>query len=131
MKQKRIFFQGIGATIGAICLSIISIFILKNIQNMYVGVNFGGDKVIIFGFLFFGIPFGGCLGIFIVDKIFFKFNASLIGFILSLLLCIVIAGLGSVILLSFLGHSALFLIPFLYLTIAFLGYYLPLKSRCS
>ena len=129
MMQKRILFQMIGAVLGAIFISFLSFIFLSNIQNSPVKLNFGGDKSVIFGFLFLGIPLGSCFGIYLVDKIFFKSNAKFLGLIFSFLLCFFIGGFGSVLLIAMISYFALFLIPFLFFATAFLGYYLPRKSR--
>lgn len=129
MMQKRIFSQIIGAILGAISICIISFFVVKSIQNMSININLGGDKAAIFGFLFLGIPFGIRIGLFIVDKIFFKLNASFLGLVLSIVLCFIIGGFGGVIILSLLGNFGIFIIPILFFASSFFGYYLPKKSR--
>lgn len=93
--------------------------------DMYLG----GDKASVFTGLFLGIPMGGVLGIFLVDKVVFKAqDYNMIGIAGGLALSFILGGLGTVLLMGKLGGQAVFIAPFLYVILALIGYTIPLHK---
>ncbi len=124
---KKLLFEFIGAILTSCVLSAGFLFLAKLIDILKLDINLGGDKASVFAVIFFGIPIGCLLGILVVDKIIFKYQGyNLLGISLGFVLCFLIGGIGSVLLIDKIGRSAVFFIPLIIIALSFIGYYIPI-----
>jgi hypothetical protein len=92
-------------------------------------IYLGGDKASVFIGLFLGIPVGGVLGIFVLDKVVFKAQGyNLMGIAVGLALSLILGGIGTALLMSKFGGQAVFVAPLVFVIFALIGYTIALHK---
>lgn len=124
----RLLSKFVSGLFFALLFGLSCYFLGSVLANELPNINFGGDKSgIVFG-TFLGMPVGGLLGFLVVDKIVYKLETyNFLGLILGFTGSFLVGGIGSVKLLDTIGAKAIFLIPFLILSLSLAGYQLGLK----
>lgn len=126
MMNRKIILQFIGALSLSIIAGILFYVIGFLMMVLELGINLGGDKMPVLLVLFLGIPLGSLLGILLVDRMAFGYEGyNLVGLGIGFVLCLLVGGIGSVMLLDQMGQSAVLIVPLLIVCLSFVGYYLP------